>query len=905
MLCLVTQLSFAGGKKTLVKVNVVISASANSRIQYGAEKLVQQLKRYNYTVVINSPAQKTAGKNIWIGLLSDPLVKKQLAINHIHLSKIPDKEGFVIQSYRNDIIIAGADNSGALYGCLQLADRLKEEHTLPAGINIIDQPEMVMRGTCIGVQKPELLPGRSTYEYPYTPENFPWFYDKALWIKYLDSLAENRYNSLYLWNGHPFASLVKVKEYPYALEVSEATYQKNVEMYNFLTKEADKRGIWIIQGFYNIIVSKPFAEHNNLKTQDRNRHIVPVIADYTRKSIAQFVKQYPNVGLMLTLGEAMEGEGQDDIDWFTKTIIPGVKDGLQALGRKDEPPIILRSHDTNAPEDMKYALPLYKNLYTMTKYNGEALTTYTPRGPWAQLHRTLAEIGTVEIENVHILANLEPFRYGSDDFIQRCVQAMHSADESNGLHLYPQASYWDWPYTADKTQPRELEMDRDWIWYKEWARYAWNCHRDRAAEIKYWAALLAEKYGCTLQCGTNILNAYEQSGEISPKILRRFGITDGNRQTMTLGMLMNQLVDPEKYGAIDLLYNSEAPEGETITEYAAKEWSHQPHTGETPVNVANEIIEEGKKAQGEISKAQQGVTRDKDEFNRLRNDMDCYNAMANSYAYKVKAALLVLRYKYSSNITDLENALPELQASLDEYKKLVELTKDSYLYANSMQTKQRKIPVGGNDGKNKTWAELLPVYQRELDNFKKNIDSLKSPQAVAKQAEKIHLTDAAVQVNGAQFYQLKTNDNVYIDSVRAIKKTAPELAGLQGVKLYKSAQEKDGTTIIFTNTKPVKVLVGYFASKQPLYLQEPQLETDASANDYGQADVKIANAIQIEGLPPVNVHTFSFKPGTNTLTLGKGACLVLGFVDEAARIPVYDAGLSNEGNIRDMRWLFN
>jgi len=54
------------------------------------------------------------------------------------------------------------------------------------------------------------------YEYPYTPETFPWFYDKALWIKYLDMLTENRINSLYLWSGHPFASLVKLKDYPYA-----------------------------------------------------------------------------------------------------------------------------------------------------------------------------------------------------------------------------------------------------------------------------------------------------------------------------------------------------------------------------------------------------------------------------------------------------------------------------------------------------------------------------------------------------------------------------------------------------------------------------------------------------------------------------------------------------------------
>ncbi|MGZ3755077.1 MAG: alpha-d-galacturonidase [Mucilaginibacter sp.] len=888
-------------------VTIIVSPTANVRVKYGRQKLVEALKAEGYTVKLAANSTNSAtGNSIVIGRTTDALVKAALKTDHISLSKTPGKEGFAINAASGHIIIAGADNSGVLYGCLELIEKLKAASQLPQKISIVDQPEMVLRGACVGVQKPTLLPGRGTYEYPYTPELFPWFYDKALWIRYLDSLTQNRMNSLYIWSGHPFASLVKVKDYPYALEVDEATYQKNVEMYRFLVKEADKRGIWVIQGFYNIIVSKPFADRNHLKTQDRNRHIVPIIADYTRKSIAEFVKQYPNVGLLITLGEAMEGVGQDDIDWFTQTIIPGVKDGLKALGRTDEPPIVLRAHDTDAPTDMKYALPLYKNLYTMAKYNGEALTTYEPHGPWAELHRTLSNIGTVQIENVHIMANLEPFRYGSDDFIQKCVLAMHNTYGANGLHVYPQASYWDWPYTADNTSTRTLQLDRDWIWYKEWARYAWNCHRDRKDELQYWSAQLAGKFGCTQDEGRAILEAYEQSGEISPKILRRYGITDGNRQTMTLGMLMSELVNPEKYGLFSLLYNSEGPEGEMLSEYAAKEWNHQPHIGETPVKVAADIVNEGHLAVAAIDEAAPGVTKDKAEFDRLKNDIYCYNAMANSYSAKAKAALWVLRYKYSDNVADLEKALPELETSLKYFKDLVKLTETSYLYANSMQTKQRKIPVGGNDGKNKTWAELLPIYQKELNNFKRHIDSLKSPQATAKKAEKIILTDAVVSLKGAgKSYKLIAGSTPFADTTATIKNEAKELESLQGIKFSRAVQATEGTTLNFSNNASVKVLVGYFASKDAKYVQEPQLETDASANDYGQADVKIANAIQIDGMPPVNIHTFSFKPGNNTLTLPKGICLVVGIVDDKVTIPVYDAGLSNEGNIKDLRWLFN
>ncbi|MEN0052803.1 MAG: hypothetical protein AAGC65_04005 [Mucilaginibacter sp.] len=888
------------------QITIVLPVKHHVRLDYGAQKLKEALQFAGYTVNIQRGGKLVAGNMVYAGLLQDANTKAILTKLSLATGKNPGKEGFIIRSAGKVTVIAGADNSGALYGCLELADRIKKAKSLPANISITDQPEMVLRGTCIGVQKPALLPGRGTYEYPYTPENFPWFYDKTLWLRYLDSLAENRMNSLYLWNGHPFASLVKVKEYPYAVEVDDTTFKKNEEIYRFLASEADKRGIWVIQGFYNIIVSKPFAEKNHLKTQDRNRHIVPIIADYTRKSIAAFVQKYPNVGLLITLGEAMEGVGQDDIDWFTKTIIPGVKDGLQALGRTDEPPIVLRGHDTDAPTVMKYAKPLYKNLYTEAKYNGEALTTYEPHGPWADLHRTLSNIGTVQIENVHIMANLEPFRYGSADFIQKCVQAMHQVYGANGLHLYPQASYWDWPYTADKIDgPRLLQMDRDWIWYKAWSRYAWNSKRNRNDEIKYWADQLAAKYGTDETHGRDLLAAYEQSGNIAPELLRRFGITDGNRQTMTLGMLMSQLVNPEKYGLFSLLYNSEGPVGEMMSEYAEKEWKHQPHTGETPVKIIDSVIVQGRKAVEAADKATAGITQNKAEFLRLKNDMYCYNALANSYAYKAKAALWVLRYKYSDDVADLEKALPELQTSLKYYEELVKLTKDTYLYANSMQTKQRKIPVGGNDAKMKTWAELLPVYQKEFNNFKRNIDSLKSPQTSAKKAEKIVLTDAATTIKLADRYKMIVGEHVFTDTSVVIKNVAKELEGLQGIKFSKAIQVKNGTELSFSNAKPVKVLVGFFNGKEPGYLPEPQLETDASANDYGQADVKIANAIQIDGMPPVNVHTYSFKAGNNTLTLGKGACLILGVVDDSVYIPVYDAGLSNAGNIKDLRWLFN
>lgn len=902
--------SFKAGAES---VTLLLPQRAPARLVFGAEKLSDALKQAGYQVVLKRQNEMLTQKNlIVISVWGDVLFKKSQSVFSGNTAK-PGKEGFTLAApasvkrsgtYQ---LIAGGDASGALYGCLELADRIKAAGKLPAAISFTDQPEMVLRGACIGMQKPYYLPGRTVYEYPYTPETFPWFYDKQHWVSYLDSLVENRMNSLYLWSGHPFASLVKLKDYPYAVEVDDATFKKNEEIFRFLTTEADKRGIWVIQMFYNIIVSKPFAEKHNMKTQDRERPIIPVIADYTRKSIAAFVQKYPNVGLMVALGEAMEGVGNDDIEWFTKTIIPGVKDGLRLLGKTEEPPIVLRAHDTDAPSVIKAASPLYKNLYTEAKYNGEALTTYTPRGPWAELHRQLSSNGSVQIENVHILANLEPFRYGSADFIQKSVKAMHSVHKGNALHLYPQASFWDWPYSADSADKRLLQIERDWIWYKEWARYAWKCNRDRNEEINYWGAQLATKFGTDVAKGKNILQAYEETGEIAPKLLRRFGITDGNRQTLTLGMFMNQLINPYRFGLFTLLYNSEGPEGEMLIEYAEKEWKKQPHIGETPVQVAREVVEHGNKAVAAIEAATAGITKEKDEFNRIKNDMYCYRALANCFAEKAAASLWVLRYKYSRQISDLDSALPHLQKSLAYYTELAELTKGTYLYANSMQTAQRKIPIGGDNGKNKTWVELLPFYQQELAHFTHAIDSLKNPSsAAAAPAQKVLLQNADVKVLSETdgTYSFAVGQQMFSDTMSVIKNYAPELAGLKGYRFTKARQVKEGTTIRFSNTEPVKLLVGFFNKKMPGLLPEPELETNASANDYGQAETKIANGVVITGFPAVNIHTYSFKPGTNTLTLAKGACMIIGFVSESQLTKAYDAGLVPGVTKLELDWLF-
>ena len=885
------------------KVSIVIPTNAAPRVEFGAEKLAGALRAVELDAAIDRSWRFQDGRtSIIVANQQDTPLNRLVPSGHISfLHGDPAGEGFAVSSHGAGIIgITGTSDSGLLYGCLELADRIRQAGKLPSELDFSDKPAMKLRGTCVGMQKTYILPGRHVYEYPYTPELFPWFYDKKLWTEYLDFLVANRLNTLYLWSGHPVASLVRLKDYPYAVEVPEDVFQKNQEMFRWLATECDKRGIWLVQMFYNILVSKPFAETNGISTQLSAP--TPLTEDYTRKSIAEFVRQYPNVGLMVCLGEALR-DTPNQLEWCTNVILPGVLDGMREVGLKEEPPVVIRTHAMDAYAIIPAALVVYTNIWTESKYNGESLTTCEPRGKEADIHVAMSKLSP-HMVNIHLLSNLEPFRYGDQQFIQKCVQAARDRLGATGIHLYP-LSYWNWPYSPDivsggdaaspfssatgASQPQLLQWKRDWIWFEAWARYAWNPDIPAKEDRAYWVSRLAERYG-NANAAAKILDAYNESGEVAPRLIRRFGITEGNRQTLSLGMTLDELVNPPKYNAFDGLWLSQAPPGERLDDYVRREWNHEPHSGETPASIIQDVLSYSFRGVASINTAAPLVTENRAEFERLSNDVHCIQLMAENYSAKVKAAELVLHYDYSHDIGDMERAEKYLSESFADYQQLAALTQNTYRFANGMQTSQRKIPFTGGIGgvgTNYLWSQLVPLYRKELNDFQAK---------VARLAQRTNATPVVADANiqpwpaapfklistNAEIYRVQVGARVFTDRDFAIQSLAPELNGLIGIRFSHETAKKGFPPIEFEVDEPVQVLVGYFDSDQKAWLQVPMLETAAQSDERGGVDTLIEKAAKISSCPNVNVHAFRYDAGRQKLELiGKGSFVILGVVPQS------------------------
>ena len=783
------------------------------------------------------------------------------------------------------VVVTGADDAGVLYGCQELARMVREHGQIPRDLDRAETPDLEWRGPAIGLQLTEVEPPRQVYEYPITPDRFPWFYDRDLWLELLDTLLEQRANVIYLWSGHPFASFVQLAEFPEALEVTEDELAANRAVLAWLVEEAGRRGIRLLLMFYNIHIPLPFAEHHQIPLhQPRPTELT---SRYTTATLAAFVADFPEVGLYVCLGEVLQGDLYG-VEWFTETILPGVEEGLRATGAAP-PPILLRAHSLDPQPVIEATGERYPALHTEAKYNGESLTTWTPRGKWQKLHRYLASLGGTHVVNIHILADLEPFRYGAVTFIQRSVSAIRHRLGGRGLHLYP-LFYWEWPLSPDRAEPRLRQVDRDWLWFAAWHRYAWKADRDPDAEREYWTRRLAEQFG-TEAAGAAALETYEAMGQVAPQLVRRLGITEGNRQTLSLGMTLGQLTNPRRYRAFADLWESHAPAGERLEQFAATEAAGEVHVGETPLDVVDAARHFATKALAAVTAGQASVRTNEAEYQRLHSDARAIALIADFYDLRVRAAVEILRARcahegdYLAILPRLHTAIDLVERSVAVYRELAALTEVTYRYANSMQTPQRKVPFP-NGKEYGHWRQCLPEYEGELDNLRANADLLAAgqlPPALVRReqaSEPFDEIELTLHSEGAEKFHVAEGAALFAGGAGTVRVCAAEVDGLTGVRFDKATAVAGAVTVDFSLAEAGHLLVGYFAGSGPEWLKVPDLETNTHADDRGGLTPVLVTGLSVDWHPTVDVHAFRYEAGRHTFAPGTGAYVILGAVPD-------------------------
>ncbi len=124
-----------------------------------ARLLVKELSnKYGLALKIQSFDVIPAGKKVvMMGTLSNPLIKKYCADNHIALTKQdPGTEGYILQVSNNLIVIAGWDDHGAFFGFQSLRQLLQSGNGKAVqGVKVRDWPNLPFRGIRMYVAGPD------------------------------------------------------------------------------------------------------------------------------------------------------------------------------------------------------------------------------------------------------------------------------------------------------------------------------------------------------------------------------------------------------------------------------------------------------------------------------------------------------------------------------------------------------------------------------------------------------------------------------------------------------------------------------------------------------------------------------------------------------------------------------
>ncbi len=145
--------------------------------------------------------------NVALTELGKKDIRVSLSINRDESSP----EAFQIRTADpNRIEVIGSDASGAMYGGLEVAERLRLGLPIESGKH---KPFVDKRGIKFNIPLDARTPSYDDTG-DAAQKNIEAMWDFEFWKAYLDDLARYRYNVLSLWATHPFPSIIKLEEYP-------------------------------------------------------------------------------------------------------------------------------------------------------------------------------------------------------------------------------------------------------------------------------------------------------------------------------------------------------------------------------------------------------------------------------------------------------------------------------------------------------------------------------------------------------------------------------------------------------------------------------------------------------------------------------------------------------------------
>jgi hypothetical protein len=696
-------------KNTTLKSVYLEYDKAMPQAVYAAKKLKEALTRNGYYSVDES---------------SENNYRISITIDTVYL----DDEAYSLTPDGYTIKIAGGDKRGMIYGCLSLAEDIRN------GINIGDvkprseKPHYLLRAI-----------KHNTSWYSYRPssaldQHYETLRKPEYWEAFLDMMAENRFNALSLFNLHPFVFMITPKNFP---EASPFTPEEMVEWKNLhreIFRMASERAIDTYLIPFNIFVSEEFSKAHNVALTNFYPYYYcagdtsELVKRYMRECVTQVLQEYPELtGFGLTLGEGMAGMSpQQREDWMFDTYI----EGMRLAGRKSK--LVHRIPFSSTTESLG-ATSVDVERLTRKGIEKEASQEFI-EGPvfadlkynWSHAHSTPKLVKVHGGEMFDTYYNPEPtgykvtytarnedffaLRWGVPDFVRAHI-AENSQSWVGGYFIGSETYIPALDYFTAVTAPVDWKFafERQWLFYKLWGRLLYN----PKTSDEIFNSEFIRRYGAS---GENLLQAYALASSTQ---LRLASLYDCGWDFTLYGEGFMALIgDSTRYISVKRLMSHLplAPDYVSVENYIKTiskgvSFSEDKITPPVLVKMLNQDCRKALKLVDDID------TGNNTSLMYEVSDVKTWAYLGLHLAEKLEGAMELQRFYINGNEKNRKESIRHLEKALGYWDNVIEITRP--IYKDMPLTHYNGSSKDRNDNNLFHWARIRPEVAFDIEIAKK------------------------------------------------------------------------------------------------------------------------------------------------------------------------------------------
>lgn len=635
-----------------------------------------------------------------------------------------EPESFTVVPGENGIKITGGDKRGMIYGALSLAEDILNGAGLQDITRKMEKAHYPLRAI-----------KHNTSWYSYRPssaldQHYETLRDPGYWKAFLDMMAENRFNSLAIFNLHPFVFMIVPDNFPEASPFSPEEMEKWKELHREIIRMASERSIDVYLFPFNIFVSEEFSKAHNVALKNFYPHYYcegdtsEIVKRYIRESVTQVLQEYPGLaGIGLTLGEGMAGMSPlQREEWMYETYI----EGIRMSGRKSK--LVHRIPFSSTKESLG-ATSVELEQLTRKAIEREAALDFI-QGPvfadlkynWSHAHSTPKLVKVHGGKMYDTFYNPEPegykitytarnedffaLRWGVPDFVRAHI-AQNSQSYVGGYFIGSETYIPALDYFTAINGPVNWKyaFERQWLFYKIWGRLLYN--PDTGDDI--FRKEFIRRYG---RSGKNLTEAFSLASSTQLRLASLYdcgwdftlygegfmALTgDSTKYISVLRLMSHPPLDPD-YISVEN-YIKTIRDGGSFTKDKI-----------TPPVLVRNLREDCRKA----LKMVRNIRTD-DNFSLMYEvaDIKVWAYLGLHLAEKLEGAMELQKFYLDGDENSRKKSVGHLEKALEMWDKVIEITRP--VYRDMPLTHYNGSSFDRNDNNLFHWARIRPEVANDIE----------------------------------------------------------------------------------------------------------------------------------------------------------------------------------------------